>query len=242
MDEWVKGVQKSPIHKRHIQAARRHRVALRNKTLNKSIGMESPNEVVTQHGSRWDQKIKKSRRGKWSWTQCTRRCAMARGHRLNTSIFGRYPRRAFTISSSPPTWSPSLISHLASVNVKQNVLVLEVVSPRQLLKGAPRRRRKFRAQELGESRGGRPEGAVLNKPTVSVDVKQHFNNRSKFAWIWKGKDKLWNKDDCCASALAPFVLPCSAGVLSLTFYVFAAGLERENDVQVFLFAGCLWLL
>ena len=100
---------------------------------------------------------------------------------LTLPFSGGIRGRAFTLSSSPPTWSPSLISHLASVNVKQNVLVLEVVSPRQLLKGAPRRRRKFRAQELGESRGGRPEGAVLNKPTVSVDVKQHFNNRSKFA-------------------------------------------------------------
>ena len=34
----------------------------------------------------------------------------------------------------------------------------------------------FRAQELCESRGGRPGWApVPNKPAVSVDVKQHFN-------------------------------------------------------------------
>ena len=33
-----------------------------------------------------------------------------------------------------------------------------------------------RAQELCESRGGRPGLPVPNKPTVSVDVKQHFNN------------------------------------------------------------------
>ena len=32
-----------------------------------------------------------------------------------------------------------------------------------------------RAQELCESRGGRPGLPVPNKPTVSVDVKQHFN-------------------------------------------------------------------
>ena len=31
----------------------------------------------------------------------------------------------------------------------------------------------IRAQELCESRGGRP--GLPNKPTVSVDVKQHFN-------------------------------------------------------------------
>ena len=34
----------------------------------------------------------------------------------------------------------------------------------------------FRAQELCESRGGRLGLPVRNKPTVSVDVKQHFNN------------------------------------------------------------------
>ena len=31
----------------------------------------------------------------------------------------------------------------------------------------------FRAQELCESRGGGPGAPVANKPTVSVDVKQH---------------------------------------------------------------------
>ena len=35
--------------------------------------------------------------------------------------------------------------------------------------------RRVRAQELCESRGGRPWAPVPNKPTVSVDVKQHFN-------------------------------------------------------------------
>ena len=33
-----------------------------------------------------------------------------------------------------------------------------------------------RAQELCESRGGRPGLPSLNKPTVSVDVKQHSAN------------------------------------------------------------------
>ena len=32
-----------------------------------------------------------------------------------------------------------------------------------------------RAQELCQNRGGRPGLPVPNKPTVSVDVKQHFN-------------------------------------------------------------------
>ena len=34
--------------------------------------------------------------------------------------------------------------------------------------------REFRVQELCESRGGRPGLPVPNKPTVSVDVKQHY--------------------------------------------------------------------
>ena len=34
----------------------------------------------------------------------------------------------------------------------------------------------FRAHELCESRGGRPGLLSPNKPTVSVDVKPHFNN------------------------------------------------------------------
>ena len=33
-----------------------------------------------------------------------------------------------------------------------------------------------RAQELYESRSGRPGLPVLNKPTISVNVKQHFNH------------------------------------------------------------------
>ena len=52
--------------------------------------------------------------------------------------------------------SPSLIVLIVSVDVKQ-----------------------LRAQQLCESRGGRPGFPVPNKPTVSVDVKQHFNNDLK---------------------------------------------------------------
>ena len=61
--------------------------------------------------------------------QCTSRWAMARGHRLNTSIVlaavhglsGLF-RAVFAVEPSIfrplPTLSPSLISHLASVDVK----------------------------------------------------------------------------------------------------------------------------
>ena len=34
----------------------------------------------------------------------------------------------------------------------------------------------IRGQELCESEGGHPGHPVPNKPTVSVDVKQHFNH------------------------------------------------------------------
>ena len=62
--------------------------------------------------------------------QCTSRWAMARGHRLNTSIVLAAvhslsgPFRAVSavepsLCRPLPTLSPSLISHLASVNVKQ---------------------------------------------------------------------------------------------------------------------------
>ena len=79
--------------------------------------------------------------------QCTSRWAMARGHRLNRhfhcsgggprslrSFSGGIRGRAFTLSSPPPPPpppSPSLISHLASVDVNQNVLdrVCEPVWP-----------------------------------------------------------------------------------------------------------------
>ena len=62
--------------------------------------------------------------------QCTSRWAMARGHRLNTSIVlaavyglsGLFRAvsavEPFTLSSLP-TLSPSLIGHLASVDIKQ---------------------------------------------------------------------------------------------------------------------------
>ena len=66
--------------------------------------------------------------------QCTSHWAMARGHRLNTSsvlaavhgLSGLF-RAVFAVEPSlfrplPPPLSPFLISHLASVDVKQNVL------------------------------------------------------------------------------------------------------------------------
>ena len=43
-----------------------------------------------------------------------------------------------------------------------------------LLKHSPGFGRSARAQEVCESRSGRPGLPVPNKPTVSVDVKQHF--------------------------------------------------------------------
>ena len=42
---------------------------------------------------------------------------------------------------------------------------------------ADREQRNFRAQELCESRGGRPGLPVLNTPMVSVDVKQHLKKK-----------------------------------------------------------------
>ena len=39
----------------------------------------------------------------------------------------------------------------------------------------------LRAQELREGRGGRPGlPSLINLPTVSVDVRQHFNNNALF--------------------------------------------------------------
>ena len=63
--------------------------------------------------------------------QCTSRWAMARGHRLNTSIvleavhdLSRLFRAVSAVEPSLsrplPTLSPSLIGHLASVDVKQH--------------------------------------------------------------------------------------------------------------------------
>ena len=63
--------------------------------------------------------------------QCTSRWAMARGHRLTLPLFwrrstvspvffGRFPRSSLSLSRPLPTLSPSLIGHLASVDVKQH--------------------------------------------------------------------------------------------------------------------------
>ena len=63
--------------------------------------------------------------------QCTSSCAMARGHRLNTSIvlaavlglsglFQAVSAVEPSLFRPLPLLSPSLISHLASVDVKQN--------------------------------------------------------------------------------------------------------------------------
>ena len=66
-------------------------------------------------------------------TQCTSRCSMARGHRLNASIilaavhglsglFRAVSAVESSLSRPLPPLSPSLISNLASVDVKQNGL------------------------------------------------------------------------------------------------------------------------
>ena len=63
--------------------------------------------------------------------QCTSRWAMARGHRFNTSIvlaavhglsglFRAVSASSLSLSRPLPTLSPSLIGHLASVDVKQH--------------------------------------------------------------------------------------------------------------------------
>ena len=103
--------------------------------------------------------------------QCTSRWAMARGHRLNTSIVlaavhGLSGLFRAVSAVEPitlalfPTLSPSLIGHPASVDVKQHKSCL------------------FRAQELCESRGGRPGLLVPNslyglcgrKPTLDLNT------------------------------------------------------------------------
>ena len=91
---------------------------------------------------------------------------MARGHRLNTSIvlaavhglsglFRTVSAVEPSFSRPLPTLSPSLIGHLASVDVKQH----------------ERKQYFYIVQELCESRGGRPGLSVLTSLLVSVDVK-----------------------------------------------------------------------
>ena len=72
-------------------------------------------------------------------------------------FFGRYPRSSLVFRPLHPP-SPSRISHLASVDVKQNVLVQHF---------------RVRSQELCESRGGRPGLLSVIVLMVSVDIKQH---------------------------------------------------------------------
>ena len=71
--------------------------------------------------------------------QCTSRWSMARGHRLNTStvlaavhglsgLFRAVSAVEPSLFRPLPPMSPSLISHLASVDVKQNVLTLAMTA------------------------------------------------------------------------------------------------------------------
>ena len=53
----------------------------------------------------------------------------------------------------------------------------------------------FRAQELSESRGGRPGLPIPNKPMISVDVKQHFNNNN--SWLFPPQNAQ-NSSQCFA--------------------------------------------
>ena len=57
------------------------------------------------------------------------------------------------------------------MDVKQH---LNIKAGWELVRGG-----EVRAQEFCESGGGRPGFPVPNKPTVSVDVKQHFNNNKR---------------------------------------------------------------
>ena len=91
---------------------------------------------------------------------------MSRGHRLNTSIvlaavhglsglFRAVSAVEPSLCHPLPTLSPSLIGHLASVDVKHQ----ESLLPADIV------------QKLCESRGGRPGLSVLTSLLVSVDVK-----------------------------------------------------------------------
>ena len=99
---------------------------------------------------------------------------MARGHRLNTSIilaavhglsglFRAYPRSSLhSFVPFPPVPVPNKPPRFCGRKAKWSL------RPPWL----------YRVQDLCESRGGLPGLPVPNKPTVSVDVKQHFNNNN----------------------------------------------------------------
>ena len=95
------------------------------------LGCESWTSFVSGCSSTAVQRTLSSTAAETATAQCTSRCAMARGHRLNTSIVleaihglsGLFRAvsavEPFTLSPSSPL-SPSLISYLASVDVKQH--------------------------------------------------------------------------------------------------------------------------
>ena len=100
-----------------------------------------------------------------------------------------------------------------------------------------------RAQEQCESRGGRPSTGVSNKPTVSVDVKQHFNQATKPApgcccsvvqryttsteTVWSDRDEK-SKSTCSFTQILGSVVVVVAG-LGLTSTATTDGLLGTGD-------------
>ena len=79
-----------------------------------------------------------------------------RSRPVSPVFFGWFLRSSLSLSRPLPTLIPSLIGHLASVDVKQHKPSRRVI-----------------VQELCESRGGRPGLSVLTSLLVSVDVKNY---------------------------------------------------------------------
>ena len=73
-----------------------------------------------------------------------------------------------------PTASPTAPLHAVAVGNKAAGTV-QIASHCYSLLSVPVPAVRIRGQELCESGGGRPGLPVPNKPTVYVDVKQHFN-------------------------------------------------------------------